>query len=202
MGTMSAFSIVAAEVQAKILGLPQARRTAASVGKEVALAMSRRVAEEAAPAPAQPQQAPAQPQQAQKPAQERDAEWQRVNSYIADVLKDAHVLYSKLARLQGDFIGEEQQQLEEISEKVLDIGGSLSEFMKQFHSGELNMLKESTFGHPGTGAPPGTPPPAIPAEFASPPKPEAEFEAEINLVGEDDFAEYDEEEEKKSEKDE
>lgn len=192
---MSAFSIVAAEVQAKLEGLPPGKRTASAVGREVQLAMNVRVAEQAAPAPAPA--APAAPAPAAPTAPERDAEWQRVNSYIADVLKDAHVLYSKLARLQGDFIGEEQEQLEEISEKVLDIGGSLSEFMKLFHTGELNMLKESTFGHPG-GAPAGTPPPAIPAEFSQ--KPEAEFEAEISLEGEGDFAEYDEKEESKSEK--
>ena len=47
---------------------------------------------------------------------DRDAEWQRVNSYIADTLKDTHVLYAKLARLQGDFAGAELDQLQKISE--------------------------------------------------------------------------------------
>lgn len=77
---------------------------------------------------------------------DRDAEWQRVNSYIADVLKDAHVLYAKLARLQGDFTGVELDGLEKISEDVLSIGGKLSSFSKAFYEGKASMSEEETFG--------------------------------------------------------
>jgi len=128
---------------------------------------------------------------------EHDADWQRVNSYIADVLKDAHVLYSKLARLQGDFIGGELSELEKISSVVLDLGEQLSNFMKAFHEGDVSMMKEKQYGggQPGSGAPPGTPPPSIPAEFK---RPEEDFETELDLEGDDDFKGFDEEE--KSEK--
>lgn len=132
---------------------------------------------------------PAPVAQAEHP--ERDSEWQRVNSYIADVLKDAHVLYSKLARLQGDFIGSELTELESISSKVLDLGEELSRFMKAFHEGEASMMKEKQFGGGagggGGGAPPGTPPPQIPSEFK---RPEEDFETELDLEGEGDFDEY------------
>jgi hypothetical protein len=134
---------------------------------------------------------------------ERDSEWQRVNSYIADVLKDAHVLYSKLARLQGDFVGPELTELESISSKVLDLGEELSQFMKAFHEGEASMMKEKQFGGPdsGGGAPPGTPPPQIPSEFK---RPEEDFETELDLEGDGDFEDYegdkkDEEEEESQE---
>src|SRR5271166_2508593 len=68
-------------------------------------------------------------------ALDRDAEWQRVHSYIADVLKDTHVLYAKLARLEGDFAGEELTRLERISEAVLQLGNELSAFSKAFYEG-------------------------------------------------------------------
>ena len=77
---------------------------------------------------------------------DKDAEWQRVNTYIADVLKDAHVLYAKLARLQGDFGGEELNNLEKISEDVLEIGTSLSSFSKAFYDGNVSMSGEEAFG--------------------------------------------------------
>jgi hypothetical protein len=126
---------------------------------------------------------------------EHDADWQRVNSYIADVLKDAHVLYSKLARLQGDFIGGELAELEKISSVVLDLGEQLSTFMKAFHEGDASMMKEKQFGGgSGGGAPPGTPPPAIPAEFK---RPEGDFDTELNLEGDDEeFKGFDEGEKK------
>jgi hypothetical protein len=79
-------------------------------------------------------------------ATDRDAEWQRVNSYIADVLKDAHVLYAKLARLQGDFAGKELDELEKISEGVLAIGGKLSTFSKSFYEGAASMIQEDVYG--------------------------------------------------------
>ncbi len=124
--------------------------------------------------------------------QQHDADWQRVNSYIADVVKDAHVLYSKLARLQGDFIGGELDHLEKISSKVLDLGEQLSTFMKAFHEGDASMMKEKQFGGgQGGGAPSGTPPPAIPSEFK---RPEEDFETDLDLEGDgDDFKGFDEE---------
>jgi hypothetical protein len=77
---------------------------------------------------------------------DKDAEWQRVNSYIADVLKDAHVLYAKLARLQGDFTGHELSELETISEGVLGIGGKLSTFSKAFNEGKAKMSESDIYG--------------------------------------------------------
>lgn len=91
---------------------------------------------------------------------DRDSEWQRVNSYIADVLKDAHVLYAKLARLQGDFAGAELEGLEKISESVLDIGGKLSSFSKAFYEGKASMSEEEAFGEdsgPMFGGSPSSP---------------------------------------------
>lgn len=131
---------------------------------------------------------------------EHDADWQRVNSYIADVLKDAHVLYSKLARLQGDFIGGELSELEKISSVVLDLGEQLSTFMKAFHEGDASMMKEKQFGGgSGGGAPPGTPPPAIPAEFK---RPEGDFDTELDLEGDDEeFKGFDDEGDEKKGKD-
>lgn len=87
---------------------------------------------------------------------DRDAEWQRVNSYIADVLKDAHVLYAKLARLQGDFVGQELNSLERISESVLTLGEELSQFSKAFYDGKLQMAdSDMAYGTPQGGqAPP------------------------------------------------
>jgi hypothetical protein len=72
-------------------------------------------------------------------AVDKDAEWQRVNSYIADVLKDSTVLYAKLARLQGDFVGEELDRLMKVSEAVLTIGEELSAFSKAFYGGKFEM---------------------------------------------------------------
>ena len=127
-------------------------------------------------------------------AKDRDQEWQRVNSYIADVLKDIHVLYSKLARLQGDFIDPERSTLEHVSENVLDLGEELSRFMKQFHTGEADMLGQSSFGGGEGGAPEGTPPPMIPSEFEETPDiPEEGFEEEIEAEEEIELAEFEEE---------
>jgi hypothetical protein len=77
--------------------------------------------------------------QARVAVEDKDEEWQRVNSAIADVLRDAHVLYAKLARLQNDFKGDELQGLQTIGENVLTIGGKLSEFSKAFYEGKLAM---------------------------------------------------------------
>ncbi len=128
-------------------------------------------------------------------AKDRDQEWQRVNSYIADVLKDVHVLYSKLARLQGDFIDPERSTLEHVSENVLDLGEELSRFMKAFHTGEADMLGQSSFGGgEDGGAPEGTPPPMIPGEFEETPDiPEGDFGEEIEAEEEGELFEFEEE---------
>lgn len=111
-------------------------------------------------------------------AADSDAEWQRVNSYIADVLKDSHVLYAKLARLQGDFIGEEFDRLSKISEAVLHIGDELSSFSKAFYDGKYDMAQsEFSYGSPPGGqSPQQAPAPQqapSPAPEASKPAPEA-----------------------------
>lgn len=169
--SISTFQAQAAEVEARLSGaLPRGRTSFSRVAAEVVKAL--RVAQD------QPS--------------EHDAEWQRVNSYIADVLKDAHVLYAKLARLQGDFIGGELSELEKIAADVLDLGEKLSLFMKAFHNGDASMMKEKTFGggDGSGGAPPGTPPPQIPSEFK---RPEEDFETELDLEGDGgDFEGFDE----------
>ncbi len=86
-------------------------------------------------------------------AKDMDVERQRVTSYIADVLKDSHVLYAKLARLQGDFKGREQGDLAEIAQKVLSIGDELSKFARAFRDGEAKMA-ETSFSYGDTGEPP------------------------------------------------
>lgn len=126
--TTSNFRSVAAEVNKSMNGKPQT--VFSRVAAEVQLTLESRVA-----------------------AEDRDAEWQRVNSYVADVLKDTHVLYAKLARLQGDFAGEEFARLSKVSEAVLAIGDELSRFSKAFYEGKYEMLQnEFTYGKEG-GAP-------------------------------------------------
>lgn len=149
------------------------------------------------------------------PPDERDPEWQRVNSSIADVLKDTGVLFSKLARLQGDFAGIERAKLEEIGNKVRDLTDELSKFSSDFYNGELNMRTSETpfnYGGPaqgggnqgGGGAPPPAPPtpaPAPPAEGGESEAPkshsEEEFDVEAEISEED--AKLDEEFDKDSE---
>lgn len=117
---------------------------------------------------------------------DRDQEWQRVNSYLADVLKDTHVLYAKLARLQGDFVGPELSELEKISEKVLDLGEELSRFMKAFHEGDASMFKQKVFGgEPGEPVP-GETPPAPPERF------EEDYESEIRAEEDGELSEFEE----------
>jgi hypothetical protein len=88
-------------------------------------------------------------------AADREADWQRVHSYIADVLKDAHVLYAKLARLEGDFAGEELSRLERISESVLTLGEELSGFSKAFYEGKYSMAESDfTYGDEGNNSHP------------------------------------------------
>jgi hypothetical protein len=98
----------------------------------------------------------------QTAAVDREAEWQRVHSYIADVLKDTHVLYAKLARLEGNFAGEELSRLERISEAMLTLGNELSSFSKAFYEGKYDMAQsEFTYGNEGDGG-------GAPAEEAPP----------------------------------
>lgn len=80
-----------------------------------------------------------------------DAEWQRVNSYIADVLKDCYVLFAKLARLRGDFAGSELAKLDGTSAKVRDLGQELAGFSKAFTEGKYAMNKKEQFGGEGEG---------------------------------------------------
>ena len=84
-------------------------------------------------------------------AVDEDAEWQRVNSYIADVLKDCYVLYAKLARLRGDFAGSELSNLDDVSSKVRDMGQELAAFSKSFTEGEYSMSKKEQYGEDGGG---------------------------------------------------
>lgn len=127
---------------------------------------------------------------------ERDAEWQRVNSAIADVLKDSSVLFSKLARLQGDFAGKERDELEDIGNEVRGVTDKLSKFSSEFYAGELNMRTSDTpfnyGGAPGGGAPGGgAPPPGGGAPGAPPPAPpppahtEEDFDVEAEISDED-----------------
>jgi hypothetical protein len=74
---------------------------------------------------------------------EKDPEWQRVNTYIADVLKDSHTLYAKLTRLQSDFDGKELEALQVISEGVLKLGDQLSVFAKNYYEGKLTSAEVS-----------------------------------------------------------
>jgi hypothetical protein len=76
----------------------------------------------------------------------RDPDFQRVYTYVADVLKDSHVLFAKLARLQGDFKGRELQDLISIAEGVLDIGDRLSVFSRALDEGSYSISEsEITF---------------------------------------------------------
>jgi len=84
-------------------------------------------------------------------AVDEDAEWQRVNSYIADVLKDCYVLFAKLARLRGDFAGSELAKLDDVSSKVRDMGQELAGFSKSFTEGEYSMSKKEQYGEGGGG---------------------------------------------------
>lgn len=124
---------------------------------------------------------------------DRDADWHRVNSYIADVLKDAHVLYAKLARLQSDFGGPELQTLEDVSNQVLVLGESLSHFSKAFYEGDHQMVSgDVIYGQqpaaPAPPPPPAAPPPPGPPEGAEEPLEFEEFEAfEAEQGGEEDI---------------
>lgn len=137
-------------------------------------------------------------------AVDMDAERQRVNSYIADVLKDSHVLYAKLARLQGDFKGQEAEDLFAIGQKVLSLGDELSRFAKAFREGEAQMADTSfAYGDDSGGAPAPAPEPApepTPDEGGGVPFGEAPEEAPEE-GGEEEPEEEEEEEEAPSDED-
>lgn len=140
-------------------------------------------------------------------AVDEDAEWQRVNSYIADVLKDCYVLFAKLARLRGDFAGAELAKLDGISSKVRDMGQELASFSKAFTEGEYSMHKKEQYGGPDMEVPADFEPTAEDFDFSpegeggGEPAPE-EFEVPEEGQGELEFEEEEPEEEepKKSEK--
>lgn len=82
-------------------------------------------------------------------ATDRDAEWHRVNSSIADILKDSSMLFSKLARLQSDFVGSELEQLEDVSDKILTLGQEMAQFARAFYEGDFAMNpSETVYGNP------------------------------------------------------
>lgn len=108
-------------------------------------------------------------------AEDVAAEFQRVHSYIADCAKDASVLYAKLARLQGDFRGEELETLIKVSESVLSISSDLQSFSKNFSEGRFETVENPYAGgfdysqsaqpfdssdSSDSSAPPPAPPPA------------------------------------------
>jgi hypothetical protein len=82
---------------------------------------------------------------------EEDADWQRVNSYVADALKDCYVLFAKLARLRSDFTGMELKKLDKISSDVRDVGQLLAIFSKAFNEGKYSTVKKEQFGENQSG---------------------------------------------------
>jgi hypothetical protein len=112
--------------------------------------------------------------------------------------------FAKLARLQTDFAGNELSTLENISERVLDLGRDVSEFSRAFYKGDLDIVpSETVFGGgaevqhselESSGPPPGPPP------GASPPPSYDEFEAPAEGAGtEEETEEGPKEEEKEPE---
>lgn len=139
---------------------------------------------------------------------ERSAEWQRVFSSIADCLKDASMLHSKLARLQIDFSGDELSNLEHIGEAVLAIGDELSKFSKDFHEGKFRMQEQDSIygGQHEQQAPSPTPAPAptpaptpapAPAPTPAPAQPEADYEEADESEADESEADEDYEESEK-----
>lgn len=94
--------------------------------------------------------------------EERDDDWHRVNGYAADILKDSSMMYSKLARLQNDFEGQELEALEKISEGVLDLGSKMSGFARKFFKGEFRMKGQQAYPGGPMEPPPSPPPDAVP----------------------------------------
>jgi hypothetical protein len=116
---------------------------------------------------------------------DKDAEWHRVNSLIADILKDAHMMYAKLARLQGDFIGEELTKVEEISESILTIGEQLSHFSRAFYEGKFSMAEtEFSYGTPSPNGESQEQPPEVIVEEEVP-ESESGFDVESDGQQED-----------------
>ena len=101
-------------------------------------------------------------------AADKDAEWQRVNGSLADILKDCYMMVSKVARVQADFKGEELDRLMKISEAVMALGGEFAEFFKAFYDGRLEMVSGGlSFGDESGGAPsmPAVPSPEAAVQF-------------------------------------
>jgi hypothetical protein len=87
-------------------------------------------------------------------AADKDAEWQRVNGQLADLLKDIFMINSKTARVQADFKGEELDRLMKISEAVMALGEELASFFKAFYDGRLEMVEGGLqFGDESGGVP-------------------------------------------------
>ena len=71
-----------------------------------------------------------------------DADWQRVNSYVADIVKDIMLTYSKLARLRSDFVGSELAKIGGVSNKVREVGEIMLAFSKAFNANEYSIAKK------------------------------------------------------------
>jgi hypothetical protein len=147
---------------------------------------------------------------------EIDADWKRVNSYIADILKECSMLYAKLARLQADFNGEELKNIQRISEGVLVLGDEMSNFSKEFYEGTYKMQPSDVlYGgysdnnqQPPQGVSPPTPPmnPLPPPSEPSDPEDGSDGSDEdyqVDLKSEEEDSENDDnKEDSSSEKDE
>jgi hypothetical protein len=140
---------------------------------------------------------------------DRNADWQRVNSSIADSLKDIHVLYSKLARLQGDFAGSELERIEKLSEQILAIGGEMSGFSKEFTAGKLQMTETPQYGgqqqgqpQPQQGQPQQGQPQPQPQQAPAPEMPVTMDDEELDSYDEEFEGEGEESGKKKSDKEE
>ncbi len=131
-----------------------------------------------------------------------DDDWKRVNSYIADILKECSMLYAKLARLQTDFIGSELEELQRIAEGVLVLGDEMSNFSKSFYEGTYKMQPSEVMygGYSGGGensggggppspsgppSPPSPPQPGLPPQPPSPPSNDEDYEVKLEVEDED-----------------
>ncbi len=130
-------------------------------------------------------------------AEGHDAEWQRVYSLISDLYKENALTYSKLTRLQSNFVGPELSQLEKIAEAVLMTGDQLSVFARDFYEGKYEMEpSEVVYGDAGGAPMPNPevhePAPAAPSEPLVPMMPppasaEADTAEEPDKASQDNF---------------
>jgi hypothetical protein len=133
---------------------------------------------------------------------DEDAEWQRVNTYVADILKDCYVLFAKLARVRGDFAGKELSKLDSISNGIREIGQQLTSFSKAFTEGQYTMNRREQFGDLGpSGGPGGSSPEVEDFDFSE----EDEFKEEPEEGSDkgsepEEFEEVEEEEDKDEKK--